>query len=77
MVFYNKPDIGDYRIFPSRGLQNDSGQFTFQYSEYRETPEELTRPVIGDSTVIDFIETSNTVAFLIIRNDTIFKPSGH
>lgn len=71
MVFYNKPDIGDYRIFPSRGLQNDSVQFTFQYSEYRETPEELTRPVTGDSTVIDFIETSNTVAFLIIRNDTI------
>lgn len=66
-VFRNFANITDYRIFPERTLHNDSVKFTFH-------PETKTKPSlpIGDSDSFEkYLTDNHTVAFLIIKNDTI------
>ncbi|MDP4762805.1 MAG: beta-lactamase family protein, partial [Salibacteraceae bacterium] len=65
-VYYNFANITDYKIFPSRALLSDSASFKFQTTEKGKSPKEL------DGVPFDkYLKESKTVAFLIIKNDTI------
>lgn len=65
-VFYNFANITDYKKFPSRTLLSDSTSFKFQTTEKGKSPKEL------DGVPFDkYLKDSKTVAFLIIKNDTI------
>lgn len=66
-VFRNFANITDHKIFPARPLHNDSIKFTF-YPQAKAKP---SLP-IGDITSFKkYLEDNKTVAFLIVRNDTI------
>lgn len=66
---YNFADIRDYKKFPSRELTSDSVHFSFIAADSIRTPkpQKNNQPYPFE----DFMEDSKTVAFLIIRNDTL------
>ena len=65
-VFYNFADIKDHKKFQSRPLTAVNSPFNFQTTNSGKFPKEL------NSTPFDkFLEDNKTVAFLIIKNDTI------
>lgn len=65
-VFYNFADINDYKKFPSRGLTADSTPFQFFVAEKPKAPKEINGVAFDD-----YLSDNNTVAFLIIQNDSI------
>lgn len=69
-VIYNFADIKDYKKFPKRILHHDSLPFTFQEAAAGKVPQKLT---VGKKEFVfdQYLEAHKTVAFLIIRNDTI------
>ncbi|TND07604.1 MAG: beta-lactamase-like protein with penicillin binding protein transpeptidase domain [Bacteroidetes bacterium] len=71
MVYYNFADIRDYRIFPTRELKATTPAFHF--ASVNDSTKLLGRVAYrGDTLDIDrFLKKSNTVAFLVIKNDTI------
>jgi hypothetical protein len=71
LVIYNYDDLNDYRKFLSRALTSDSLIFTFQKAENMIAPSGYESDSAGDLSFEDFLETRETVAFLIIKNDTI------
>jgi len=69
-VFYNFADINDHKKFPARNIENGSTKFLFTIAEDGKVPKEL--DVEGKSYPFEqYLEDNNTVAFLIIKNDTI------
>lgn len=71
MVYYNFADIRDYRIFPTRALKAEGPAFRF--TEHADTSLKF-RQVAYNDKVQDldrFLKKSNTVAFLVIKNDTL------
>jgi len=69
-VFYNFADINDHKKFPARNIENGSTKFLFSIAEDGKVPKEL--DVEGKSYPFEqYLEDNNTVAFLIIKNDTI------
>lgn len=69
-VVYNFADIKDYKIFPSRPLASHDSKFKFPQAAKGVYPDSLR---LG-SQVVSFdkmLEDNNTVAFLIIKNDTL------
>ena len=69
-VYYNFANITDHKIFPYRTATNDSVKFTFETSEKPKVPRTLT---FGDKEYgfDEYLEKNKTVAFLIIKNDTL------
>lgn len=70
-VYYNFANITDYKIFPYRTATNDPVKFTFTEPGKPKAPRTLT---FGDKEY-DFDEyliKNKTVAFLIIKNDTLY-----
>ena len=70
-VAYNFADIRDYKKFPCRPLLSNDAKFKFQTTDSGIHPKSL---VLGNKDRIPFdkvLEKNKTVAFLIIRNDTI------
>lgn len=73
-VWYNFSDITDYKIFPSRPLHKSSAPFHFieavqdENAEKRITIENYAHEKMDMKT---FLEKSPTVAFLVIRNDSL------
>jgi CubicO group peptidase (beta-lactamase class C family) len=65
-VFYNFADINDHKKFQSRPLTADNASFQFQTTDSGKVPKE-----INDIPLDKYLENHQTVAFLIIRNDTI------
>lgn len=65
-VFYNFAGIKDEKIFPSRKVLGSSSPFRF----HPKTPKEYYRYSALD-TLDSFLKNSKTVAFLVIRNDSI------
>lgn len=65
-VIYNFADINDHKKFPSRPLTADSAHFEFHTTANGKSPKQLNN-VPFDEYLID----NKTVAFLIIKNDTI------
>lgn len=70
-VYYNFAGIKDYKIFPSRTLQNDSIIFLFATSNLKKAPKTITDENKTEMSFETYLEKNNTVAFLIIKNDTI------
>jgi CubicO group peptidase (beta-lactamase class C family) len=69
-VIYNFADIKDYKKFPSRKIGNAADTFLFAKKPEGRAPKTIT--VKGKEMTFDaFLEKNKTVAFLIIRNDTI------
>lgn len=70
MVVYNFADLNDHKIFPYRTIANDSTVFKFHSTKNGKVPKELTK---AEETFPfeQFLEDNRTIAFLIIRNDTI------
>ncbi len=71
-VVYNFADIKDYRKFPSRALVSNNTKFEFYRADSGKYPKALNMgnksyPVPFDQV----LEENKTVAFLIIKNDTI------
>ncbi len=69
-VYYNFANITDYKIFPSRELVNDSVIFHYYAAQKAKAPKSITYNN-EEISFNDFLKESNTVAFLIIKNDTI------
>jgi hypothetical protein len=65
-VIYNFADINDYKKFPSRALQADSLPFKFHTTNRGKSPKE-----INGAPFDAYLASNQTVAFLIIRHDTI------
>ena len=86
-VVYNFADINDHKKFPSRDIKKGATKFQFPIAEKGKVPKEILqygRPTKNQSStspalerkVLSFefeklLEESKTVAFLIIKNDTI------
>ncbi len=65
-IIYNFADIDDYKIFDSRPLRADSLKFKFQTTNTGKFPKQ-----IGGIPFDKYLQDNNTVAFLIIKNDTL------
>ena len=77
MIKYGTEDIYDYQIFPYTEIH--VGNKTFQFKQgHDETLKNYTVKAMGryqsdtiDLTLDDFLKTTGTISFLIIRNDSI------
>lgn len=67
---YNFADIRDYKKFPSRPVEKGDAAFRFYTAQVPRAPKELT---MGNKQVAfdDYLEKNKTVAFLIIKDDSI------
>lgn len=65
-IFYNFADINDHKKFQSRPLTTDSVTFKFHETTNGKFPKEL-----DGMPFEEYLEDNKTVAFLIIKNDTI------
>jgi len=65
-VFYNFADIKDHKKFQSRPLTANASSFHFQTTNKGKFPKELNNIPFDK-----YLEDNKTVAFLIIKNDTI------
>ncbi|MBK9044937.1 MAG: beta-lactamase family protein [Saprospiraceae bacterium] len=65
-VFYNFADINDYKKFHSRPLIANNSQFNFHTNHSGKFPKE-----INDIPFDKYLEDNNTVAFIIIKNDSV------
>ena len=68
---YNFADIRDYKKFPSRALKHDSLKFTFYKTTKGITPKDISLSNNEKVNFDQYLEDNKTVAFLIIRNDSI------
>ena len=64
--WYNFADIKDYKIFPSRPLHKDSVAFQFTSATNGKFPKEVEGLAFDE-----YLEKNKTVAFLVIKDDTI------
>lgn len=69
-VYYNFAGITDYKIFPYHSAHTDSIHFDFHRAPQEHFPEVIH---IGDEDYFfeKYLEGNETVAFLVIQNDTI------
>jgi CubicO group peptidase (beta-lactamase class C family) len=70
-VIYNFADINDHKKFKSRPLKNDSLKFTFKSTQNPFFPANIKYKNGGSIAIDSFLAKNNSVAFLIIKNDTI------
>lgn len=69
-VVYNFANITDYKIFPSREIKKPETSFIYPLSEQPKTPKNV--QLEDESYPFDqYLIDNNTVAFLIIQNDSI------
>lgn len=69
-AYYNFANITDYKIFPSRTAHSDSAKFVYPVSVKPKYPKKLTVGTV-DVTFEDFLRNNKTVAFIIIKDDSI------
>lgn len=70
-VFYNFADINDFKKFPSRILKNDSTKFSFYATKNEKLPKAINSDTKKEIAFERYLESNKTVAFLVIKNDTI------
>lgn len=69
-VVYNFADINDYKKFPARAVMSADTAFHFAKAAQQHVPRQIT--IKNNSHAFEsYLEENKTVAFLIIRNDTI------
>ena len=69
-AYYNFADITDHKIFPYRTAEKSDEPFIYPVAEEGKHPKTIT---LGEKelTFEEYLEKNKTVAFLIIKNDTI------
>lgn len=74
-AWYNFANITDYKIFQARPLHKDSVVFTFHEPDNSDFPEKIVAKNKQDHNeeydFDTFLDKSNTVAFIVIHNDSI------
>jgi len=70
-VYYNFADIQDHKIFLARSLHKPTDVFEFPVSAVGLHPKSASDKNSGEMTFEAYLEKHNTVAFLIIKNDSI------
>ena len=70
-VIYNFADLKDYKKFPKRILYTDSSTFQFYETDVAKFPKSIADKNNHEIAFDTFLADNKTVAFLIIRNDTI------
>ncbi len=70
-VVYNYADINDYKKFPSHQLHSEGPKFVFTSTDHGKTPKKINIEGKQGIPFESYLEENNTVAFLVIRNDTI------
>ncbi|MXN90713.1 serine hydrolase [Flavobacterium sp. Sd200] len=69
-VYYNFPNITDHKIFPARTAEASEEKHHFLTTDKPKVPKSFT--VGGKETQFEYyLEKNNSVAFMIIKNDTI------
>lgn len=70
-IYYNNADLNDYRKFPQKNIQNSGQVFSF-YDQVQNAGIALPVKYAGDACTLEsFLTRHSTVAFLVIRNDSI------
>jgi len=69
-VWFNFADINDYKIFPTRELPASADPFLFHAAAQEKGPKTISYHG-GEVAFDDFLRQTESVAFLIIRNDSI------
>lgn len=69
-IVYNFADINDHKKFPARQIENTDTKFTFPIAEQGKVPKKIS---LKDKNYPfeTYLKENKTVAFLIIKNDTI------
>ena len=70
-AYYNFANITDHKIFPSRTATNDSVKFYYAESQTPKFPKILKDNLGREITFEDYLSDNETVAFMIIRDDSI------
>lgn len=73
-VYYNFADITDYKIFPERKIEKSDTPFYFAHKSNTKFISSITITVKKkqkDIAFEDFLKNNKTVAFLVIKNDSI------
>jgi len=71
---YNFADLKDYKKFPSHHIDNSNDPFYFHQPETKQTGTELFGQLPETTEYVDFdtyMDNHKTVAFLVVRNDTL------
>jgi len=71
-VFYNFADIRDHKKFPSRKLSASDKPFYFSTSKQEKYPTTLFKNKKDSISFERLLKESGTVAFLVIKNDSIY-----
>ncbi|ERJ60673.1 serine hydrolase domain-containing protein [Sphingobacterium paucimobilis] len=69
-VWYNFADLNDYKIFPTRELKASDDPFVFYHADVETKPTGTTYKD-KELSFENFLKETKSVAFLIIRNDSI------
>lgn len=70
-IIYNVSDIRDYKKFPDRKLKKPATPFYFTKADSVKAPKSITIDKKGAIPFDKYLEKHKTVAFIIIRNDSI------
>jgi len=73
-VIYNFADINDHKKFPKRDIEKPDKPFNFEYKVRDQIAKKVTLNIKGKEKVYTFdeyLEINKTVAFLVIRKDTV------
>ena len=70
LIIYNFSDVLDYRIFPKRELKASVVPFMFYAKGAQRFPETIVHKSKAVN-LTQFLEDESTLAFLVIRNDTL------
>lgn len=69
-VWYNFASVNDHKIFPARTIENPENSFEFPVAEKPEVPRKISVDK-KEHDFEDYLQKNKTVAFLVIRNDTV------
>lgn len=72
MIVYNFADIEDYEKFPFRKIETDTTHFSFPRARNPRVPKAYHGNDSIKLSFDEYLEKSETVAFLIIRNDSVY-----
>ncbi|HET8808938.1 MAG TPA: serine hydrolase [Flavobacteriaceae bacterium] len=72
MIVYNFADIKDHKKFPNRTVETDSTKFFFPKAVNPTVPKKFTKNDSSSISFERFLENHETVAFLIIKNDSLY-----
>lgn len=69
---YNRPGAKDYKLFPAHYLKKSDNPFCFHYANKQISfPDTLSTTELSGLSMQAFLEETETISFLIIRNDSI------